>query len=477
MQKRSVILLLIFIGGLVPACGLGSLSNHDQDEAMLLMISSYTILLSDGETAALNLPGSGMVQSLRLQATATSAREVDTLINIYSDLYNANVEKAYELYPDRADQLVDRLEEQYQLKVDNLLEQKESLRAARRRRRWGLFRRIGRGLGRIARFIGRTVRTVVIDQARSLAENAIAEIKQRVRDVFEGRVNTLIAKVAGKFGPLAPFVQGKLKRVLDRWWIRLRDRVSGRLAQQQRGTQTAQAKATSRNLPSEDEAKPVPTYSEEEFDRLMGMDDCGEGSDWVDAYWENTVIPALKEEGKQCANTAAYYNCLMEKSGQGLCAEDAHEACEQVYQSLWAIPPSSITLDESAVTTPLKMMWSSFDFQMSFNGFGGAVNGSHQSVRVFDDDDPPCTVTSDLEFTGTFSPLTCRMQGTVTRTLSLSDPGPAGACWYHGCDFGSEGCTRQYQWALELKDGIFYCVPDLSDGYLCNLGIKIKSGD
>ncbi|MGD2059205.1 MAG: hypothetical protein PVI04_10790, partial [Anaerolineales bacterium] len=227
MKMRSVwqsfLLLIICFAGLLPACGVGAGQQHDQDDAILLMISSYTVLLEGGEAGSLGFHGGGRMLLLNPQVRVTSTREVDTLIDLYSDLYESNLAKIYEQYPERAEQMARQLETQHQEKIDDLLRQKQRLRARRRRRRWGLFRRIGRGLARVARFIGRTTRTIVVEGGRLLAQYAVNEIKQRVQDVFEGRVNVLIERVASKFGPLAPFVQGKLKHVLERWWIRLRD--------------------------------------------------------------------------------------------------------------------------------------------------------------------------------------------------------------------------------------------------------------
>ena len=473
---QSLFLLGVFLLGCISSCSFTPQPAHSQDSAMLLMISSYTVLLSGEEVAWSGRSAGGRMLSLRPQVDAASASEVDALIRIYSDLYSTNVEKVYEMYPDRADQLVSRLEKELQEKVDNLLAQKQRLQARRRRRRWGLFRRIGRGLARVARFLGRTAKTIIIDSARNLAKNAIDEIKGRVREIFEGRVNTLIARIASKFGPLAPFVGNKMKRVLDRWWIRTRDRITGRLARQQSATQTAQAKAERQPEPPGNSDDSVAELENETLDSLLGMDeDCGTDTSWVDNYWQKTVLPALKEDRKNCSNTAGYYNCLKEKAAQGICAADVHEACEQIYEGIWALPEGSVSIDVSNIFVN-DLLWPSADFSMTFNAGGGSVNGSHMHTRVFDEEDPACTTTYTTTFSGNFDPSTCILQGSGQWTLSLSDTSEGGACWYHGCDFGHQGCTRSYGWALELKDGEFVCVTDLSEGEICNLRISMNTG-
>lgn len=476
-NRKAFLLLILFLTGLSPACSMASRDRYDQDDAMLLLISSYTVLLENGDTA-LGAGGGGRMLALSPQVTAPSTSEVDTLISIYSSLYNSNVEKVYERFPERADKLVGMLDEEYQAKVDRLLQQKQRLQAKRRRRRWGLFRRIGRGLARMARFIGRTTRTIVVEGGRLLAEKAINEIKQRVRDVFEGRVNAMIAKVAGKFGPLAPFVQSKLKCVLDRWWIRLRDRVSGRLAAQQRATQTAEARAYIQDAPPAGQQDGEENeFQISDFEEALGRGesgDCAGDGSWIDAYWNDTVVPALKEDRKNCANTGPYYSCLVQKSAEGLCAADVHEACESVYESLWTLPEGMITLETSNIfTNPL---WQSAEFNMEFGGRGGTVSGTHEHVRVFDRYGFTCTYYFSMEFGGTFDTSTCLMQGSGTWTLELSEEGLDGECANYGCDWGHEGCTRSHQWALKLEDGEFTCVSDLSEGEVCNLRITMKGG-
>lgn len=414
---------------------------------MLLMISSYTVLLEGGEDAALGLRGGGRLLSLRSQADATSASEVDMLINIYSGLYNSNVEKVYELYPDRAEQLIDRLDEEHQKKIDDLLAQKQRLQARRRRRRWGLFRRIGRGLARVARFIGRTTRTIVVEGGRLLAQYAIGEIQRRVRDVFEGRVNAIISRVAGKFGPLGSFVQSKLKHVLDRWWIRLRDRISGRLADQQRATQTVRAAANAGGdsaTGNKDDSNPDvgSVFDPAEF---AGDDECGEGGVWIQPYWDEYVVPALKEDGKNCSNSSEYFTCLKEKSAQGLCAADAHEACEAFYD---AIPPSKPGQVVTIVDDGAYYRDSDNHLDITFPLDGGPVSGS--MLVEYTDNFPTtdgCYVTRTFTFTGTYDPESCGLTGSAIETLNYVEKNEEDCLGYR------EPYEESVGWGMQIRNG------------------------
>jgi hypothetical protein len=447
MRKRTLILLMIFLGGLLPACGAGSRVNRSQDDAMLMMISSYTVLLEGEGDASLGLGSGGRMLSISPQVTATSASEVDTLIGLYSDLYNSNVEKIYEQYPDRADQLIERLDAQHQEKIDDLLRQKQRLQARRRRRRWGLFRRIGRGLARVARFIGRTTRTIVVEGGRLLAQYAINEIKQRVRDLFEGRVNAIIARVAGKFGPLQPFVQSKLKRVLDRWWIRFRDRVSGRLAEQRRGTQTSEARAQERAEPSTDQESGEALDLETVIDpaEFAGDDECDQGRAWIEDYWEEYVVPSLKEDGKYCSNTSDYYSCLVEKADQGMCPEDAHEACEVDYAGILPTKPGQVVtiVDDSAYYRD-----GDNHLEITFPLSGGPVSGFmavNYSEDFFGED--ACVVDFTFTYSGTYDPSTCILQGNATKTLNYVEAREEDCLGY------PEPYEKTVRWAMAIRNG------------------------
>jgi hypothetical protein len=460
-RRNSLILAVVFLVGFIPSCVVNDRTGYSQDDAMLLMISSYTVLL-DGDDAAHKLGGGVRMLSIHPQLQATSASEVETLIDLYSDLYESNLAKIYEQYPDRAEQMVDQLDAQHQEKIDDLLRQKRRLEARRRRRRWGLFRRIGRGLSRVARFIGRTTRTIVVEGGRLLAHYAINEIKQRVRDVFEGRVSAIIQKVAAKFGPLAPFVQGKLKGVLDRWWIRLRDRVSGRLARQRRETQTAEARAGVQGESSTngeyDEAEDMESViNPAEF---AGDDGCEPSRAWIPDYWEEYVIPSLKEDGKYCSDTGDYYHCLEEKADEGLCPDVVHEACEAVYEQILPTKPGQVVtiVDDKAYYRD-----GDNHLEISLPISGGPVSGLMQvnySEDFFGEDS--CVV--DLTFTvsGTYDTSTCAVKGNAIKTLNYVEAREDDCLGY------PEPYEKSVRFGMEIRNGVLYtCADGGTDTLLC----------
>jgi hypothetical protein len=460
--KNSFLLLIVFLAGLLPACERGAGRDRDPDDAMLLAISSYTVLLEGSESTSLGLSGGARMLSLSPQVKISSAREVDTLIDLYSDLYNSNVEKVYEQYPERADQLVDGLNDQYQAKVDDLLRQKQRLQARRRRRRWGLFRRIGRGLARVARFIGRTTRTIVVEGGRLIGQYAINEIKQRVRDVFEGRVDAVIKRVASRFGPLAPFVQGKLKRVLDRWWIRLRDRVSGRLAEQRQGTQTAEASAAVERQQStgDEDKEPADLETVIDPDEFAGDDECAPDRSWIPEYWEEYVVQSLKEDGKYCSDTSVYYHCLEQKADEGLCPEVVHEVCEPLYDQIFPTDPGQVVtiVDNTAFYRD-----SDNHLDLTLPLSGGPVSG-FMAVNYSEDffGEGACIVDLTFTFSGTYDPSTCIVAGNAIKTLNYVEAREEDCLGY------PEPYEESLRFGMEIRNGtLFTCSAEGQGQLLC----------
>lgn len=259
---------------------------------MLLMISSTARLL-DGEdsTAGVVRPGMAPVIHMHRPQAGQTANEIGILVGIYEDLYGRYAENLAAVDPRLSEKFSDRLADEFQSKVEPLLSRKAKLDARRRRQRWGLFRAIGRGLSKFTQFIGRTTITLVQVGSEMLLQEAVNMVKGRIQEIFEGRINTLLARLASKFGPLGPFVQDKLKAALDRWWIRTRDRITGRLARQ--ATQTAKAGLAQVQPPqsAEVEADQV-QIDESEF----GADDCDPQGLWFEDYWDQIAVPALKQD-------------------------------------------------------------------------------------------------------------------------------------------------------------------------------------
>jgi len=415
LRIMSLILVGMFLLDSIAGCSGEQAADprRSQDDAMLLLIAG-TVRILKGEGVAAGVLRPGMAPILQ---TGQTSNEIGILVGIYEDLYGRYAENLAAFDPQLAEKYSDRLAGEYQAKVEPLLARKAKLDASRRRRRWGLFRAIGRGLGRFAKFIGRTTVTIVREVGRELAQRAVASVKQRVRELFEGRVNTFIARIASKFGPLGPFVQRPIKAALDRWWIRTRDRVSGRLARQ--ATQTAESAVAAGQRPEAgedepvvDEAQDVP-FDESEF----AGDECDPQGSWFDDYWEQIAVPALKEDHKYCSDWSPYNACLYEN--RSLCEEEAHAACEALYD---AIPPAAGAATVALVDNAVYHLDADNHFDITFSLHGGPVSG-YMAWDWWDDffGEGRCYVASTFTFKGNFDPSTCILSGSGVRTMNKQE--------------------------------------------------------
>lgn len=459
LRILSIVLIGTFFLESLAGCGVsaGPDPRHSQDDAMLLMIAS-TVRIMEGEGVSAGVLRSGMapvVVEHSAQAGQT-ANEIGIMVGIYEDLYTRYSENLAAVDPRLAEKFADQLGQEYQAKVEPLLAKKAKLDASRRRKRWGLFRAIGRGLSKFAQFIGRTTITLVQVGSEMLLQEAVNMVKGRIQEIFEGRINTLLARLASKFGPLGPFVQDKLKAALDRWWIRTRDRITGRLARQ--ATQTAKAGLAQVQPPqsAEVEADDV-QIDESEF----GADECDPQGLWFEDYWDQIAVPALKQDHKYCVDWTPYSGCLYEKARQGMCAEDAHAACESVYD---AIPPaqgaSAVTIVDDAVY--FRDNDNHFDITFPLNG--GPVSG-YASWDFTDDffGERSCYVSQTFTFSGTYDPATCILSGTGIHTLQKQER-------YTGDCLGvSDPYEKSIPWRIDLNKGTLNTCAKLPITPLCLL--------
>jgi len=459
LRILSLILIVMFLLEGLAGCGgsEGPTPRRSQDDAMLLLIAGTArVLEGEGVTAGVLRPGMAPVP----QAGGT-VNEIDTLVGIYEDLYTRYAQNLEAVDPQLAAKFSDRLGEEYQAKVEPLLARRLKLTASRRRRRWGLFRAIGRGLSKFARFIGKTTVTLVQAGSRMVLQEAVNMVKGRVRELFEGRVNTLIARLAAKFGPLGPLVQGKLKAALDRWWIRTRDRITGRLARQ--ATQTAQAGVAAAQPPaaeaieSDDVEADEVSIDESEF----AGDECDTSGSWYEDYWDQIAVPALKEDHKYCSDWTHYSSCLYAQARQGVCAEDAHAACEELYA---AIPPTGGAATVSIVDDAVYHLDSNNHFDITFSLGGGPVSG--YIAWDWKDDffgEGRCVVESTFTFTGSFDPNTCILSGTGVHTMNKLEV-QEGDCLGVGDSF-----EKTIPFRMDLNKGTLNTCAKLPSTPLCTL--------
>jgi hypothetical protein len=202
----NLFLLLVFVGGLIPACSPTgeTTSPRDQENALLLQISSHVRLSGEPDL------GSYVLKTPSVYKTAFThpgiAPATKTELDIYVDLYSSYMGTLYK-QGNLTDRNIDRLVDQLDAKVKRLAKRSEQLENRRRRRRRGLarfFRRVGRGIGRFIRQLGRGV--------GKAAEYLIKEVAPEViRDmVLTGQ--PLTAKVFWK--GVRKVVRSRLKRAV-----------------------------------------------------------------------------------------------------------------------------------------------------------------------------------------------------------------------------------------------------------------------
>jgi hypothetical protein len=465
LRVRSFVLLFAIASSFLPIEADAASSRKPIADALLLMISSHLSVENEDAQDALDYPSFRVKRAdfSPAQSGTLSKNEIEYLREFYLEACLLEVERAKAHYTGQQECLEVAATEQKCANMRIWLNtQAEELAKARRRRARN------RGLQGIARGFRRAIRKADIGQAfRWVAKEVIPEVAKAA----------LTGGVAWKGQALRHFGRHVLRKKLtnELGYAVLRNQARQQAAAKQTNDSIAiLTQGVKDAMLTEAELKAIQDQcNSAEEGRVERRDGCGTDGAWIDAYWENVVVTRLKEDFKHCSNTNPYRSCLEQQAAAGLCEDAAHEACKQIYDSLWSIPPGPITLGKENVTTPTRHIWESFDFEMTFDGRGGPVTGTHESVRVFNAETDPCTTTVNLEFSGTFSTSTCLMEGNATRTLSLSQPGSAGPCWSHGCDFGPEGCTYPDPWAMKVYDGRLNCVPNVGRYSVCSLEISL----
>lgn len=202
----NLVLLLVFVGGFIPACLPTSDSSvpHDQEHALLLQISSHVRLTGEPDLGSYSSNQSSLTKLayLRPLVAPATTTELDILLGLYST-YMSRLQAKGNL----TDRHVDTLVNQLQRKINNLNKRSEQLEKRRSRRRRGLagfFRRVGRAIGRFVRQLGRAIGKA----AEYLIEEVAPEV---IRDmVLTGQ--PLSAKVFWK--GVRKVVRSRLKRAV-----------------------------------------------------------------------------------------------------------------------------------------------------------------------------------------------------------------------------------------------------------------------
>jgi len=201
--------------------------------------------------------------------------------------------------------------------------------------------------------------------------------------------------------------------------------------------------------PARDEETTSAQNGTGEYDEpLFAGDDqtCDPEEPWLQQDWEETVVPRLKEDGKGCFSSQAYYSCLQEQETRELCPLDAFAACEDIYQQI--LPTGSagtVTIQDNEVHHR------DFDnyFEITFPLQGGSVSG-YTAVAYVEDKGggDTCSVNFTYTFQGSFDPAVCILQGTGTKTLTWEESRK------HICvGYPEPYDDRVEQWSMTLNNG------------------------
>lgn len=276
-SKRSFLLLIIFLLGLVPGCS-PSTASRSQDDALLLLIASHTRLSGDPALEGYTSIGPSVYKlSSRVPALAPrTTTELDILVDLYSGYLNTLRQQG-----NLTDRSVDRVVDQLQTKISSLQKRSVNLEQRRRRRGGGLgrfFRRVGRGIGRFIRRVGRAIGWA--------AEYLLEEVApQVIRDmVLTGQ--PLTAKVF--WSGVRKLVRKRLKSAVGTQLARrgvpvvLLER-AGLAPGEAVGGQDTEGEPADRRT---DVSAPTDIgYGNWEFELLTDGEDCGAVFEWRD-FWD-----------------------------------------------------------------------------------------------------------------------------------------------------------------------------------------------
>ena len=394
---RAALLFLVFMLGLLPGCSPVNSPGHSQDDAMLLMIASQVRLAESIESESLaGGHGQMSVRPVGIKADGKTVNEVVGLIELYRK-YEDTLEAQKDQYTDHQYEFV-----QGTLinKISDLEQQANSLTQRRRRRGFNPFKIIGRGIGKLAKGIGKGVKFVVVEGGKLAIHFVVDKVKHTVRDIFEGRVNSIIARFASRFGPLSPWVEARLKRALDRWWVGFRDRVTGRASRI--ATQTAEAL-----VEKDRESEPGEGGSDDDisYDEAFRVDD-----DWFDQAWADLEV-RLKDERRNCQTTAILQlkECLSRQEASGADQVDAIAACQSLFD---AIPKNDAGGTMTMIGETIYTSAVANEVIITYPSGGGGVSG--RLYYQLYDGVSLCTITTTTDVVGEYDLETCTMGGKAT---------------------------------------------------------------
>lgn len=174
----------------------------------------------------------------------------------------------------------------------------------------------------------------------------------------------------------------------------------------------------------------------------MGDDSC-EPNWWSSVYWEQNILPELRDGDKRCGNFNKYELCLGERAREGDCPGEAASNCESVYQEILSTSSGQAI---NIVDDQLYVRDDDNHFDISFSISGGSVSGSLliDFTTEYGDGDY-CRVTQQKTFSGNFDPGSCVLSGTVTIT-ETHDENRNDICW-------GDPYERSENWSMVIQGG------------------------
>jgi len=448
MKTKSLLLLIVFLGSIIPVSSAGA-ENPTQrilDDSVALLHASRAILLDEQDLSGTSrAPGEMLVVNPAVQIDVRDAA-LANLIQATKDqrnALNASCRQLKEVYSTSDRKCERQVLEDYCSSQENKLNTRlgylHKLRGDRRKLFTKIWQRIKRSGEDVWRAVGPGGRRIF----RRVGPEVV-EVVLSGGTLSLGILRKIIIKEAGNIG------KGELERLLSSGVKRL---LAGQAAFAQAagvGDCTSEKLQEAREQVEAGLSGEDPGDQPDEADAEIAEDDyCDPSEPWMSVdYWENGVLPMLVSEGKGCSSTSAYKTCLEQKAAEGVCEIDAFAACETVYETL--IPTRS---GQSVHIVDDEVYFRDKDnhFDITFPLSGGPVSG-YIAVEYLEGrkgSGDYCHVINTFTFTGTYDPKTCLLSGTGVKTLAWEEIGD-GICLGYQEPYDDQSRS----WSMKITNGV-----------------------
>ncbi len=452
MKTRSLLLLIVFLGSLMPFSSV-SAADHPQrdfDDSLSLLYASRAILINEEDLSATSSTPGLMVPpdpSIRadardtalsnlIQATKDQRNALDASCNQLKNIYAASGKTC------ERQVLVSYCDTQRD-KLNTRLGYLHSLRGDQRKvltRLWHSVKRSSENLWHAVGPVGRRLLRRVGPE--------VAEIVLSGGTLSGGVLRKIVYKEARSVG------KGELERLLTRGVEKFL--VSQAALAQAAGVVdcTAEKMEEARQQVAGDVGEP------EIQSQPDGKTSC-EPNWWNTAYWEQNILPELQASDKRCGSFGNYQGCLSERALEGDCPEEAVANCASVYDQILSTSSGKIV---KIVDDQLQSHDNDNHFDITFSMNGGPVSGSVLIDFQTDyGDGDYCRVIVAKTITGSFDPGTCTLTGTA-EAIQTHEESRNDICW-------GEPYERIENWTMVIRNGVLSSGDGLVSGGV-TYGIK-----